>query len=225
MIYDAVHRKMKLYMKMAEQDILTIELEDYAGNLDDYKKCDSKPQLCKDVKNINYHSEIFDNIFLVLPPAELICYFQLTPVYVDMSWVNLSGEAVIFCNNNKNSYYTDPIGGTVFIRKNYLDEYMKGHILKYFSFTERFIPETGYADETSLHFEIQKGVIIKEILNDGGRFYRTTETNPMCANCPHGFNQRLLYNNSDINEIIEVILKEGTVYWKKMRYDFEKSSL
>ena len=43
MIYDAVHRKMKLYMKMAEQDILTIELEDYAGNLDDYKKCDSKP--------------------------------------------------------------------------------------------------------------------------------------------------------------------------------------
>ena len=38
-----------------------------------------------------------------------------------MSWINSAGEVVIFCNNNKNSYYTDPIGGTVFIRKDYLE--------------------------------------------------------------------------------------------------------
>ncbi len=194
---------------------LTIELEDYAGNLGDYKKCDSKPWLCKEVKNINYHSEIFDNTSLVLPPAELICYFQLTPVYANMSWINSAGEVVIFCNNNKNSYYTDPIGGTVFIRKDYLDEYRKGHILKYFAFTERFIPETGYADETSLHFEIKNGVIIKEILNNGGGFHRAAEINPLCANCPHGFNQKLSNNNSDLNEMIEIILREGYTSWEE----------
>lgn len=194
---------------------LTIELEDYAGNLGDYKKCDSKPWLCKDVKNINYHSEIFDNTSLVLPPAELICYFQLTPVYANMSWINSAGEVVIFCNNNKNSYYTDPIGGTVFIRKDYLDEYRKGHILKYFAFTERFIPETGYADETSLHFEIKNGVIIKEILNNGGGFHRAAEINPLCANCPHGFNQKLSNNNSDLNEMIEIILREDYTSWEE----------
>ena len=194
---------------------LTIELEDYAGNLGDYKKCDSKPWLCKDVKNINYHSEIFDNTSLVLPPAELICYFQLTPVYANMSWINSAGEVVILCNNNKNSYYTDPIGGTVFIRKDYLDEYRKGHILKYFAFTERFIPETGYADETSLHFEIKNGVIIKEILNNGGGFHRAAEINPLCANCPHGFDQKSSNNNSDLNEMIEIILREGYTSWEE----------
>ena len=151
----------------------------------------------------------------MLPPAELICYFQLTPVYANMSWINSAGEVVIFCNNNKNSYYTDPIGGTVFIRKDYLDEYRKGHILKYFAFTERFIPETGYADETSLHFEIENGVIIKEILNNGGGFHRAAEINPLCANCPHGFDQKLSNNNSDLNEMIEIILREGYTSWEE----------
>ena len=35
--------------------------------------------------------------------------------------------------------------------------------IQYFAFTERFIPETGYAEETSLHFEIVNGQIVKEI--------------------------------------------------------------
>lgn len=70
---------------------------------------------------------------------------------------------VFIVDNNKNSYYRDPIGGTVFIRKNYFDKFLEGHTVKYFAFTERFIPETGYAEETSLHFEIVNGQIVKEI--------------------------------------------------------------
>lgn len=169
---------------------LTIELKDYAGNIDDYEKCSSNPWLCKDVKSIKHDSDIFDNTSLVLPPAELIHYFQLKPIYADMSWVDSSGETVIVCNNNKNSYYTDPIGSTVFIRKKYLDEYIREHTLKYFAFSERFIPETGYAPETALHFEIQNGLIVKEILNAGRNFYQRTEKNPLCDNCPYDFNKR-----------------------------------
>lgn len=37
----------------------------------------------------------------------------------------------------------------------------------------------------------------------------------MCMNCPHGFNQKLPYNNSDLNEMIEIILREGYVSWEE----------
>ena len=185
---------------------LTIELDDYSGNIEDYDKCTLKPWLCKDVTNINYGSGIFDDTSLVLPPAELISYFRLRPVHADISWVNSDGKKVIICNNNKNSYYTDPIGGTVFIRKDFLDEYLKKHVLKYFAFTERYIPETGYADETSLHFEIQEGKIIKEILNFGGGYRRPTEKNPLCVNCPYGLYGEGSCDNTDIHEWLETLM-------------------
>lgn len=188
---------------------LTIELDEYSGNLDNYGKCTLKPWLCKDVKNINYLSSIFDDTSLVLPPATLISHFQLSPVYADMSWVDKNGKKVILCNNNKNSYYKDPIGGTVFIRKEYLDEYLNGHVLKYFAFTEKFIPETGYADETSLHFEIQEGKIIKEIFNNSERGERLVETNPLCTDCPYGLNEKEPYDNADINEWFELLMENG----------------
>lgn len=166
---------------------LTIELEKYKGNLLDYIKCDSKPWLCKDVYNINYHSEIFEHTNLVLPPAELIRYFQLVPEKSDMSWRNAAGEIVIYCNNNRNSYYVDPIGSTIFIKKNYFEEYIKEHIIKFFAFTERFIPETGYADETELHFEVQNGIIVKELLNSRRGQKRLEAVSSQCLNCPYGY--------------------------------------
>lgn len=97
----------------------------------------------------------------------------------------LDKEKIILCNNNRNSYYRDPIGGTAFIRKDYFDKYAKSHCIKYFAFAERLIPETGYADETSLHFEIKDGQIIKEIRNDGGHGSYNRVSNPLCDNCPH----------------------------------------
>ena len=103
----------------------------------------------------------------------------------DLSWENQDKEKVIICNNNKNSYYRDPVGGTVFIRKDYFDKFLEGHTVKYFAFTERLIPETGYADETSLHFEIINGKIVKEIKNNGGYRRRESENNPLCSVCPH----------------------------------------
>lgn len=196
-------------MDDGESRYLTIELDEYSGNLDNYEKCTLKPWLCKDVKNINYMSDIFDETSLVLPPAELISYFELKPIYADMSWVDKTGKKIILCNNNKNSYYKDPIGGTVFIRKEYLDEYLNNHILKYFAFAERYIPETGYADETSLHFEIQEGKIIKEIFNNNVREWRSKETNSLCNNCPYGLNEKNSYDKSDMKEWLELVTKNG----------------
>lgn len=164
---------------------LTIELEEYLGELKSYPYNTLKPWLCKDVKNINSQSEVFEGTSLVLPPSEILSFFNLKLNVSDLSWENQDKEKVIICNNNKNSYYRDPIGGTVFIRKDYFDKFLEGHTVKYFAFTERLIPETGYADETSLHFEIINGKIVKEIKNNGGYRRRESENNPLCSVCPH----------------------------------------
>ena len=164
---------------------LTIELEEYLGELKAYPDNKEKPWLCKSVKNIASQSDIFEETSLVLPPSEIIKFFDLRLNVSDLSWETEDKEKIILCNNNRNSYYRDPIGGTVFIRKDYFDKYAKSHCIKYFAFAERLIPETGYADETSLHFEIKDGQIIKEIRNDGGHGSYNRVSNPLCDNCPH----------------------------------------
>ncbi|MDU5595687.1 hypothetical protein, partial [Peptoniphilus rhinitidis] len=116
---------------------LTIELEEYIGNLNSYPDNESKPWLCKNVKNINNQSEVFEETSLVLPPSNIIRFFNLKLNVSDLSWETQDKEKVIICNNNKNSYYRDPIGGTVFIRKDYFDKFLEGNTVKYFAFTER----------------------------------------------------------------------------------------
>ena len=164
---------------------LTIVLEEYLGELKAYPENDEKPWLCKSVQNIASHSDIFEETSLVLPPSEIINFFDLELNVSDLSWETQAKEKVILCNNNRNSYYSDPISGTVFIRKDYYDRYVQSHCIKFFAFAERFIPETGYPEETSLHFEIKNGQIIKEIRNDEGHGSYNRVSNPLCNNCPN----------------------------------------
>ncbi len=144
---------------------LTIELNEYKGNLQDYSKSVEKSWLCKRINDIVYNFEILDNTSLVLPPVDIINFFNLKINLSDMSWSTPSGEKIILCNNNKNSYYKDPIGATIFMKETYLKEYLIDNKLKFFAFVEKYIPETGFADETSLHFEIQNSKIINEVSN------------------------------------------------------------
>lgn len=189
---------------------LTIELEEYIGNLNSYPDNESKPWLCKNVKNINNQSEVFEKTSLVLPPSNIIRFFNLKLNVSDLSWETQDKEKVIICNNNKNSYYRDPIGGTVFIRKDYFDKFLEGNTVKYFAFTERFIPDTGYADETSLHFEIVNGKIEKEIKNNGVYSRRNNGDNPLCSACPHTNIADDEVDNSSISNIewLENLLKD-----------------
>lgn len=189
---------------------LTIELEEYIGNLNSYPDNESKPWLCKNVKNINNQSEVFEETSLVLPPSNIIRFFNLKLNVSDLSWETQDKEKVIICNNNKNSYYRDPIGGTVFIRKDYFDKFLEGNTVKYFAFTERFIPDTGYADETSLHFEIVNGKIEKEIKNNGVYSGRNNGDNPLCSACPHTNINDDVVDNSSISNIewLENLLKD-----------------
>ena len=103
---------------------LTIELEEYLDELKIYPENENKPWLCKSIKNITSQYDVFDETSLVLPPAEIIKYFNLQLNISDLSWETQAKEKVILCNNNRNSYYIDPIGETVFIRKDYYDKYV-----------------------------------------------------------------------------------------------------
>lgn len=168
---------------------LTIELEDYNDSLGEYAQLSDKPHLCKSIPSLGSSDfNMLDESGLVVPPAELITNLSLTVNTKNLTWVNPQNEAVLLCNNVKYSYYTSTAGCTIFMRKDVYEEYIKNHTLKFFAFTERYLPNTGYADETSKHFEIERGVIKREFFN-----YKTSnkpiqqEILNDCCNCPHGF--------------------------------------
>lgn len=164
---------------------LTIELENYSDDLNLYKNNNIKPWLCKYVKSIDYRLKDIENSNLVLPPSNIISFFDLKLNVSDLSWENDRNEKVIICNNTKSSYYIDVITGTVFMRKDYYDEFIMKNTIKYFIFTERYIESIGFCNETSLHFEIINGEIKKEINNNMDSTEEDLKSKNKCDKCPH----------------------------------------
>lgn len=80
---------------------LTIELEEYLDELKIYPENENKPWLCKSIKNITSQYDVFDETSLVLPPAEIIKYFNLQLNISDLSWETQAKEKVILCKINK----------------------------------------------------------------------------------------------------------------------------
>ena len=184
---------------------LTIEIEDFSRDLDHYIINDYKPWLCKNVNNIYSSSEIFDKTSLVLPPSDIIKFFNLRLNISDMSWENETNEKIIICNNNKNSFYIDVVSRTIFIKKRYLESFLENNSLKYFAFSERYVPEEGISDDTSLHFEIMDGKIKKEIKNRRRNNNVGKAVKAKCLECPYG-----KYKEDDTEDLICIndILKE-----------------
>lgn len=167
---------------------LTIEHRNYYGLLENYKDDSPEPDLCMYVKQISSYTELLDETNLLLPPAKLIKDLNLKPNYQYLSWIDSKGETVIYCNNNKSYYYKDFIKESIFIRKDYYDEYIKTHTLKYFVFTERLIPGHGFEDDTCFNLEIEKGKITKEFLHYKAR--NILENRKRCSECPHGLDKK-----------------------------------
>ena len=167
---------------------LTIETEDYIGNLLNYKYCTDNPWLCKSVPNIANSSDLFDETSLVLPPAEIISLLNLSLNLEEMCWYNDSGEKIICCNNNKASYYHNPITGAVFIRKDAYEELLKLIHIKYFAFAERFLENRGFCPDSAFHFEIVNNRITKEYPNYiSGDLPHDPPIPQGCINCKYGF--------------------------------------
>lgn len=179
---------------------LTIELDEYSGCLEEYKNFHSKPWLCKSIISLSRDLRIMDDTRIALPPSDLISFFDLHVNIADLSWLNKNDEKIILCNNHKYSYYHDQIGETIFIRKDYLEKYIEKKPIKFFSFSERYIPEIGYADETSLHFEIINDMIVKEISNKIANYFNPRKENSDCEKCKFGINEKIWMNQRDIEK-------------------------
>ena len=167
---------------------LTIEIDDYTGNLYDYPALACRPWLCNRVPTISYGCSVFEETMLTLPPANLITTLGLKLNPVNMCWEDANGEAIVICNNNMSSYYHNPIMSTVFIRKDAYDRLNTLLPIKYFAFSERYLSPMGYCDDTAMHFEIIDGEIVKSILNsDSQRVYKPSAPPTRCQKCKFGF--------------------------------------
>lgn len=196
---------------------LTIEIDDYTGNLLDYSTSACRPWLCKRVPAISNGISVFEDTMLTLPPANLIAELGLTLNLVDMCWEDENSNPIVICNNNISSYYHDPIMATVFIRKDVYDCLNARLPIKYFAYSERYLAPMGYCDDTAMHFEIVDGQIVKSVLNfDPKKEYEHRDQPARCLECKFGFYKPLpngdpldylLKENPDIAELLK---KYGT---------------
>ena len=102
---------------------------------------------------------------------------------------------------------------SIFIRKDYYDEYIKTHTLKYFVFTERLIPGHGFEDDTCFNLEIEKGKITKEFLHYKSK--SILEDKNRCSNCPHGLNkehEKLRNSHFDFSKYINFDLNKDVFF-------------
>lgn len=176
---------------------LTIEIDDYTGNLLSYPSTTNRSWLCKRVPSISYGSSVFEDTMFTLPPAAIISALNLKLNLNDMCWEDKNEEAIIICNNNKSSYYRDPIISTVFIRKDAYECISSFLPIKYFAFSERYLDPMGYCDDTAMHFEIKDGEIVKSVLNfDPNRNHVTHSPPLICTKCKFGFCKPLPDGNS-----------------------------
>ena len=158
--------------------------------------------MCKSVPNIAYNSGLFDDTRLVLPPTEIISLLNLSLNLEEMCWYNDDGDKIICCNNNKASYYQDPITGAVFIRKDVYEQLLKLSNIKFFAFAEKYIEDKGFCPDSAFHFEIVDGKIVKAYPNCKFDDTLRDRSEPQkCLNCKHGF-----YSKAEVEKDREILI-------------------
>ena len=177
----------------------TIELDTAKINLDDYAEIVANTRCCYvDCFVANHDSQSQSR--LILPPPIIIKELDLTFDYAKCEWLNQSGETVIICDNNKSNIYRSDIQSITMIRKNELDQLKTKYHIKYFAFSERFIQNSGFNNNCDNHYQIENGIIVKEIKNTGKIDYTAK-----CETCPFGFNEE----DEEIKELREA-------FWQAM---------
>lgn len=106
------------------------------------------------VRNTGVFQDIFVETEFHVPPTDIIKRYNLTYNKFISSWDNLQGEKVILVNNNQGHWYSDGVIGSIYIKESYFQKLKKRQDLKYFIFTERFIPTTGYYNDSALQMEM-----------------------------------------------------------------------
>ena len=181
----------------------TIETKSYKGNLLDYIYENYT------MTTGYYSSSELNNLYATtdfrLPPTAIIRDFNLHYDKFSSSWKNLNKEEVILVNNNEGMWYRKGCSGSIYLKKTYYDELMKKHEYKYFCFTEKYHPKTGYCADSALQVQINSDNTIYKYKHYKNHKYRRKLNNSICKNCivyKEEKKGRKITNNINIEEIL-----------------------
>lgn len=177
----------------------TIELDTAKISLIDYAEQNVDSQ-CMSVDCFSPNHKYDSESRLILPPPALIKELNLKFDFKKSEWVNMNGDTIIVCDNNKSNLYRANVQSIVMIKKSALEAVKIKHKIKYFAFTERYTLETGYQNQCDNHYQIENGRIVKEIPNTGN-----TYSEEKCLNCPFGFNEPQEESSEDFEEFLKII--------------------
>ena len=148
----AVNENYNLSFCSEEDRSYTIETKIYNGNLNDIQN-----QNYSQSSSLNSTTD-FQKLFSItdfkIPPTAIIKKFNLRYNRHNTSWDNDNGEEVILINNNKGTWYKEGCTGSIYLKKQYYELIQKKYNCKYFCFTEKFHPQTGYSNESALQVQI-----------------------------------------------------------------------
>lgn len=166
-----------------EDRMLTIEHGEYAGNIADYGKDDNGfclwlPSPDTDKDDPHTHQ-------ILMPPQTIVSELGLTYVPKEGVFVDSDGHIAAICDGGYENYYEDTICNLVLLREDLFDKLSKRGDVRYFAFSERFHHETGYANGSDLHWELNAdGVVLASFPNGSTESLETIPNN--CATCYFG---------------------------------------
>lgn len=132
--------------------LYTIETKKFVGNI--YDICGKFYSQTTSMNNSNEYRDEFLSTDFNIPPTTIINEFHLHYNKSTSSWNNEHNEEVVLVNNNEGIWYKNGATGTIYLKKKYYDSLVKKYKCKYFAFTEKFRPETGYSKESALQIQI-----------------------------------------------------------------------
>ena len=159
----------------------TIETNKYRGNFEDYKNENYK------MTTSLYSTSDLSNIYVTtdfnLPPSIIIKEFDLHYNKFSSSWNGVNEEKIILVNNNEGIWYRKGCSGTLYIKKKYYDILIKKHNYKYFCFTEKYHPKTGYCQDSALQIQINSDGSIEKYKHYKSHKHYSRQQNAECKKC------------------------------------------
>ena len=159
----------------------TIETNKYRGNFEDYKNENYK------MTTSLYSASDLSNIYVTtdfnLPPSIIIKEFDLHYNKFSSSWNGVNEEKIILVNNNEGIWYRKGCSGTLYIKKKYYDILIKKHNYKYFCFTEKYHPKTGYCQDSALQIQINSDGSIEKYKHYKSHKHYSRQQNAECKKC------------------------------------------
>lgn len=159
----------------------TIDTDKYRGNLEDYKMKNYK------MSTSLYSSSDFSDVYAItdfnLPPAIIIKEFDLHYNKFSSSWNDINEEKIILVNNNEGVWYRKGCSGTLYIKEKYYNILIKNHNYKYFCFTEKYHPKTGYCQDSALQVQINSDGSIEKYKHYKSHKHFSGTQNAECKKC------------------------------------------